>query len=110
MTQQLKIDHRTDTAGPAVLPLAGPAGVAETAAGPGPSPFPPGALGVTAEQIAAALQVSLKSVRRLDAERLIPGRFLVGRRVRFKRDLVEKWIGEGCPPPARPRPGPRRHR
>jgi excisionase family DNA binding protein len=51
---------------------------------------------LTAEQIAEALQVSVKTVRRLDAERLIPGRFLVGRRVRFKRASVEEWISAGC--------------
>jgi excisionase family DNA binding protein len=109
MTQQLKIDPRPDAAAPDVLPLTPPAQPAEVAS-PRLSPFPPGALGVTAEQIAAALQVSLKSVRRLDAERLIPGRFLVGRRVRFRRVEVEEWIGRGCPAPTRSRPRPRPRR
>ena len=99
MTQTLRIDQHPNGA---ASPTQGASSAADNTA---PSPFPPGAAAVTAEQIAHALQLSLKTVRRLDAERRIPGRIQLGRRVRFRRVEVEEWIAAGCPAPgARRRP------
>lgn len=64
--------------------------------------IPADAWAFTRQQIAALLQISDRSAKRLDAERLIPGRFTVGRSVRFRRRDVEKWVAAGCPRPARP--------
>jgi hypothetical protein len=58
-------------------------------------------------QVAAYLQVSERTVKLWDAEGRLPagvvtrlgGRKRAGRRL-FVRAALEKWVGEGCPPPA----------
>lgn len=51
----------------------------------------------TAADVAALLRVHVKTVRRLDARGEIPGRFVVGRAVRYRRAAVDRWIEAGCP-------------
>lgn len=60
-----------------------------------PPPAPAGTY--TASDIAALLKCSTRHVRRLDDRRLIPGRIATGRLVRFARQLVDRWILDGCP-------------
>jgi predicted DNA-binding transcriptional regulator AlpA len=53
--------------------------------------------GYTADDIAALVPCSTRHVRRLDSMRAIPGRFALGRLVRWHRRLVDEWIAAGCP-------------
>ena len=55
--------------------------------------------GYTHHDIAAIRQCSVRLVRRLDAMRAIPGRYTIGRLVRFHKQLVDEWIAAGCPLP-----------
>ncbi|QDU19988.1 helix-turn-helix transcriptional regulator [Urbifossiella limnaea] len=49
--------------------------------------------------VAKLIKVSDRTARRLDAERAVPGRFTIGRLVRYHRELVLEWIVAGCPVP-----------
>lgn len=53
----------------------------------------------TAEDVARRLACTLRNIRALDAGRVIPGRFTLGRLVRFRRAEVDSWIAAGCPMP-----------
>ncbi|MEO2090690.1 MAG: hypothetical protein ABGY75_14490 [Gemmataceae bacterium] len=53
--------------------------------------------GYTAGDIAALVPCSTRHIRRLDAMRAIPGRFTVGRLVRWHKRLVDEWVTAGCP-------------
>ena len=54
---------------------------------------------LTIEEVARLLQVPRGFVYRLNYERRIPGLVKLGHRtIRYRADLVEKWIIEGCPP------------
>ena len=53
--------------------------------------------GYTAGDIAALVPCSTRHIRRLDSMRAIPGRYTLGRLVRWHRKLVEEWIADGCP-------------
>jgi excisionase family DNA binding protein len=69
---------------------------------PHPRPSPPDAIlsaSIDTEEIARQLHTSHRTVRRLDALRAIPGRFTIGRLVRYHRELVLEWIAAGCPIP-----------
>jgi excisionase family DNA binding protein len=65
-------------------------------------PSPPEAIlsaSFDTSEIAHQLRTSHRTVRRLDALRAIPGRFTIGRLVRYHRELVLEWIAAGCPVP-----------
>lgn len=53
----------------------------------------PEAAALTYRDVAALLQLSVKSVTRLP----VPGRLPLGRAVRFDRAKVLAWIAAGCP-------------
>ena len=53
--------------------------------------------GYTVGDIAALVPCSTRHIRRLDSMRAIPGRYTLGRLVRWHRKLVEEWIADGCP-------------
>lgn len=55
--------------------------------------------GYTVGDIAALVPCSKRHVRRLDSMRAIPGRYTVGRLVRWHRKQVDEWISAGCPLP-----------
>jgi predicted DNA-binding transcriptional regulator AlpA len=57
----------------------------------------------TKREVAALLQLNVRSVERLDAAGKIPGRLNLPRAVRFLRSAVDAWLAEGCPVPARTR-------
>jgi hypothetical protein len=60
-----------------------------------------GRLLVTLQTIAELCSVSLRTARRWDAARLLPGRIQIRGAVRYQTDAVRKWIAAGCPlPPA----------
>jgi excisionase family DNA binding protein len=63
------------------------------------SPLPEAVADATLDiaDIAKLLKTGERTARRLDRSRAIPGRFTVGRLVRFHRGLVLEWIGQGCP-------------
>ena len=52
---------------------------------------------LTAEDVGRELQVSLRTVRRLDMEGKLPEPVHVGRAVRWRREEVRAWIAAGCP-------------
>ncbi len=52
--------------------------------------------GYTAADIAALVPCSTRHIRRLDSMRAIPGRYTLGRLVRWHRKRVEEWIADGC--------------
>ena len=48
---------------------------------------------LTQHQVAALLQVDLRTVQRWDAQDLIPGKLaLPGRSVRYDRQAIDKWL------------------
>jgi hypothetical protein len=49
----------------------------------------------TAAQIAGILQIPLDEVYRMGNG--IPGRFKIGGRTRWRADVVDGWLDEGCP-------------
>jgi predicted DNA-binding transcriptional regulator AlpA len=55
--------------------------------------------GYTADDIAALVPCSARHIRRLDSMRAIPGRYTLGRLVRWHRKMVDEWISAGCPLP-----------
>ena len=53
---------------------------------------------MTSVELAAELQISERTVRRLEITGKIgPRPMNIGRAVRYRRDEVEKWIEAGCP-------------
>ena len=52
---------------------------------------------MTAVDLARELQVSLRTVRRMDLEGHIPQPVHVGRAVRWRRDELAAWLRAGCP-------------
>jgi excisionase family DNA binding protein len=74
-----------------VIPL--PAAAPQEAEG-----IPATAALLTADQLAALLQLDRRTVERRDAAGQIPGSCKVGHARRFVRAEVEAWINQGCPP------------
>jgi len=55
----------------------------------------------TADQVAALLQIDRATLERRAAAGKVPGRLpLPGRAVRYRRDVIDQWIQEGCQMPA----------
>jgi excisionase family DNA binding protein len=52
---------------------------------------------LSAETVAALLQVSVRTVWRLRASGRLPRPVQVGGSIRWRADDVRQWIGEGCP-------------
>src|SRR5262249_60538689 len=50
------------------------------------------------EQVAAALNVSPRTVKRMAAAGELPGVVHVSRRRLFHRAAIEDWVARGCPP------------
>jgi hypothetical protein len=46
-------------------------------------------------ELARLTTLSQRHLRRLDADRLIPGRLTVGRRVLFSAEVVRTWVRDG---------------
>jgi excisionase family DNA binding protein len=60
---------------------------------------------LTTDELAELLQVSRRCVERWDAAGKVPGKVrLPGRLIRWRREVIEKWLAEGCPAP-RPQRG-----
>jgi excisionase family DNA binding protein len=53
---------------------------------------------MTTAELAEALRVSERSVKRMAAMRSLPGVVKLGRSLRFGRKAIESWIAQGCPP------------
>ncbi len=51
----------------------------------------------SAAELSALTGISLRQLRRLDADRHIPGRLMCGRRVLYAAETVREWIREGMP-------------
>jgi excisionase family DNA binding protein len=56
--------------------------------------------------VAAVLNCSTKTVRRMVDAGRIPGVLRLGRLLRFDLTILSQWIQQGCPPVHRFRPGP----
>ena len=67
-----------------------------------------GVLLITADEVATMLNVSVRSIWRLNSAYLIPAPVRFGGAVRWRSDEVRKWIAEGCPPPQSRENGSRR--
>jgi predicted DNA-binding transcriptional regulator AlpA len=52
---------------------------------------------VTANQVCAMLQISLRTLWRMRSGRLLPTPVRLGSSVRWRRDEIQKWIEAGCP-------------
>jgi len=51
-----------------------------------------------ADDVAALLRCSPRTVRRLVQFGRMPGPLKVGRLARWRRSDVERWVADGCPP------------
>jgi hypothetical protein len=68
----------------------------------GQAPTPtPDAVGdkllIDAGDLARLTSLSVRTLRRLDADRHIPGRVVVGRRVLFQTEVIREWVRAGLP-------------
>jgi hypothetical protein len=48
-------------------------------------------------ELAQRTSLSVRTLRRLDASRDIPGRVVVGRRVLFQTEILRRWVRAGLP-------------
>ena len=48
-------------------------------------------------ELAHLTSLSIRTLRRLDASRDIPGRVAVGRRVLFQTEIIREWVRSGLP-------------
>ncbi|MCI0462087.1 MAG: hypothetical protein L0Z62_34475 [Gemmataceae bacterium] len=48
-------------------------------------------------ELARLTSLSIRTLRRLDASRDIPGRVAVGRRVLFQTEIIRDWVRAGLP-------------
>lgn len=83
-------DKAHELPGPSAAPMVSPSSA--TAAADAPEP-----LLWTAEDVARELRVSLRTIRRLDAEGKLPRPIQIGRAVRWRRLEVLAWVDDGCP-------------
>lgn len=89
---------------PVAIPFAAPR--ADEAEPSTPATVPEGAATYTRPQLAALIQVELRTLERWDAAGKLPAGArlnLPGRLCRYSRAIIDQWISEGCPAPARPR-------
>ena len=64
---------------------------------------PPGVL-LTTDEVAELCRVSRRCVERWDSAGKVPGKVrLPGRLIRWRREVIERWLAEGCPVPRPPR-------
>jgi len=63
-----------------------------------PKPNEPVALTVNAEQLAQMLGVSLRHIRRLDANGSLPRPIRLGRAKRWPAEVIREWLLAGSPP------------
>ncbi len=52
---------------------------------------------LTAQDVAAKLQCSLRHVWRLHDAGTLPAALRLGRSVRWPKPLIDRWIADGCP-------------
>jgi predicted DNA-binding transcriptional regulator AlpA len=50
---------------------------------------------VDGAEVARLTSLGLRTIRRLDNRRAIPGRVTVGRRVLFRLDVIRQWVAAG---------------
>jgi hypothetical protein len=48
-------------------------------------------------ELARQISLSVRTLRRMDSARDIPGRVAVGRRVLFQTDVIREWVRAGLP-------------
>jgi hypothetical protein len=56
-----------------------------------------GKLLIDMAQLSALTSLGVRTLRRLDASRDIPGRVVVGRRVLFQTEIIREWVRAGLP-------------
>ena len=61
------------------------------------SPASDNALALTAAQLAALLNVSLRHIRRLEILNALPRSVKIGRCRRYPVESVRQWLADGCP-------------
>lgn len=53
---------------------------------------------ISANTLAGLLEVSIRTIQRLCQRKKIPRPLRFGGNVRWRRDIITRWIDEGCPP------------
>ena len=76
------------------FPAIGSAGDPDTAA---PAATPGDPLLIDVARLARLTSLSVRTLRRMDAARDIPGRVTVGRSVRFQLEIIREWVRAGLP-------------
>jgi excisionase family DNA binding protein len=74
------------------IPAAAPGQAPEGAA-----PSPADKLLIDVAELAYLTGLSVRTLRRLDSSRDIPGRVAVGRRVLFQTEAIREWVRAGLP-------------
>jgi hypothetical protein len=67
---------------------------------PAPSdaaPSPADKLLIDMAELAHLTSLGVRTLRRLDSSRDIPGRVVVGRRVLFQTEIIREWVRAGLP-------------
>ncbi len=85
--------------GAAAHPALGESASELVAQGPLPLRLQPLLLRVS--ELSVLLSVSERTVKRMARANELPGMVHLGRSVRFRRSVIEKWIEQGCPRPGR---------
>lgn len=62
-----------------------------------PAPSPGDKLLIDMADLAHLISLSVRTLRRMDASRDIPGRVVVGRRVLFRTEDIREWVRAGLP-------------
>jgi predicted DNA-binding transcriptional regulator AlpA len=60
-------------------------------------PSPADKLLIDMAELAHLTSLSIRTLRRMDAARDIPGRVAVGRRVLFQTEIIRAWVRAGLP-------------
>jgi predicted DNA-binding transcriptional regulator AlpA len=60
-------------------------------------PSPADKLLIDMAELAHLTSLSVRTLRRMDAARAIPGRVAVGRRVLFQTEIIRAWVRAGLP-------------
>jgi predicted DNA-binding transcriptional regulator AlpA len=62
-----------------------------------PPAAPPEPLLIDVAELARLTSLSVRTLRRMDASRDVPGRVVVGRRVLYQTEAIREWVRAGLP-------------
>jgi hypothetical protein len=64
---------------------------------PAAVPSPLDKLLITLAELALLTSLGVRTLRRMDATRDVPGRVVAGRRVLFQTEIIREWVRAGLP-------------